>query len=257
MSLIFQKYSLQKYLHFTRTLLFRKMSVILIGQLFKSLVSLFFGIILGVISGLLFSLGAIIITLVRFPINFFKTFKVVILTVVLKRRLKLIVLIALSIIHIIYPIICSVVVIFGSVFGLSVIFSNQIFGGKFNELRDTMEEGSDYLKDYWKAQKKFTSKMVAEYEHPTGIPLNWNGVRYDLPQIRLLQVLKGLFLILYGVAAVSSGTFIILTAKYPFMHAKALKTFVMRIFKWELSFLPSFPFFVFYLLIAIILGPLT
>ena len=96
-------------------------------QAFPALISLTLGIPLGVLMGLFFSAGAILITLVRFPINFFLTFKVVIWTVVLKRRLKLLVLIALTIVHILYPIIASVLVVSGSIIILSCIFSHQIF----------------------------------------------------------------------------------------------------------------------------------
>ena len=54
----------------------------------RVLVSIAIGLPLGLVPGLLYALGVILITLFRYPANFYKTFKVTIFTVMFKKRLK-------------------------------------------------------------------------------------------------------------------------------------------------------------------------
>ena len=54
----------------------------------RVLISIAVGIPLGLVPGLLQALGVILITLFRYPANFYKTFKVTIFTVLFKKRLK-------------------------------------------------------------------------------------------------------------------------------------------------------------------------
>ena len=220
-----------------------------------ALVSLTLGILLGLFVGLYFSVGVIIITLIRFPINFFLTYKIVLLTVILKMRLKLLVLIALSIIHIIYPILGITILIPGSVILLSCLFSYQIYNGE--NVIETIKRVPDMLDEYWNSHKHFTEVMLEAYDDPSGIPFNWDGVRYDIPRLSLLQFLKGFILMIYGLVAVPTGTLLILTAKYPFLHANIVKTFIEGSFFFDSPMVFVFPFWLFYLLIGIILGPLT
>ena len=151
------EYTFMKYWTFKTKFPFARTCFIM----FLALTTVVGGITLGLLCGLLLSLGAIIITLVRFPVNFFLTFKVVLRTVVIKRRLKLLVLIVLLVIHIIYPIVCSILVVFGSCIVLSVIFSYQIFLGNASALVDTINQLPDILNNYWKLMKLFTDVMLA------------------------------------------------------------------------------------------------
>ena len=54
----------------------------------RVLISIAIGLPLGLVPGLLYALGVILITLYRYPANFYKTFKVTIFTVLFKKRLK-------------------------------------------------------------------------------------------------------------------------------------------------------------------------
>ena len=98
--------------------------------------------------------------------------------------------------------------------------------------------------------------MLKAYDHPTGIPFNWDGRRYDIPTLDFLQFFQGLFLVVYGIVVVPAGTLVILITKYPFLHAKGLTDFI-KSFRYDLDFVQFPPFWLFYLMIVIILGPLT
>ena len=219
-----------------------------------AILSLTFGILLGLFVGLYFSVRVIIITLIRFPINFFMTYKVVLLTVVFKMRLKLLVLISLTIIHILYPILGIIILVPGSVILLCLTFSYQIYNGE--NVIETIKKVPDILDEYWNSHKHFTEVMLEAYDHPSGIPMNWNGVRYDIPRLSLLQFLKGFTLMIYGLVTVPVGTLAILTAKYIFLHANLMKTFIEESFFFNYPMVLVFPFWLFYILIGIILGPL-
>ena len=77
--------------------------------LVRVLWSLVIGIPLGLVPGLITAIGVIGITLVRYPLNFYKTFRVVIMTALLKKRLKFLMLLSLAVIQILYPIIGLIV----------------------------------------------------------------------------------------------------------------------------------------------------
>jgi hypothetical protein len=134
-------------------------------------ISLTLGIALGVPIGLLFSLGAILIMLVRFPVNFVLTYKIVILTVVFKRRLKLLVLIALTIVHIIYPIIASVLVVSGSVIILSGIFSYK----SIIELKTIFKTPSKDCLIFWMTTGRCRNISQKICSRPMMIQLNWHS----------------------------------------------------------------------------------
>ena len=83
----------------------------------RAMISLVVGIPLGLLPGVLTALGIIAITLVRYPLNLYKTFQVTIMTALLKKRLKFLILVSLTIIQILYPVIAVIVAIVVSVVG--------------------------------------------------------------------------------------------------------------------------------------------
>ena len=62
---------------------------------FRVIISLIIGILLGILPGAITAIGVILITVFRYPANFYKTFRVTIITALLKKRLKFLVLLSL------------------------------------------------------------------------------------------------------------------------------------------------------------------
>jgi len=102
------------------------------------------------------------------------------------------------------------------------------------------------LKKYYELHEEFYNEYLEKYSHPSGVPLNWNGRRYDIPNFGFLQTLIGLLLTLYGVVVVPLGTVIIIIIRFPFAF--------LRIIHFYLTTLPNmcsimcFPFLPFWVL---------
>ena len=103
--------------------------------LFRVLLSLLIGIPAGVLPGAITAIGLILITGLRYPANFYKTFKITFLTVVMKKRLKLVVLICLLIIQLLYPFIVVIIAVVGSIIYWCVFSVNGVFNGDTSCLR--------------------------------------------------------------------------------------------------------------------------
>ncbi len=56
-------------------------------------------------------------------------------------------------------------------------------------------------------------QLTDKYDHPSGIPTNWDGTRYGIP-FGPVKFIVGLFLIPYGVIATGCGVFALLTIKF-------------------------------------------
>ena len=65
----------------------------------RCLVSIVFGVLIGIWPVVPFTISIIIITIVRQPINIYKTFKIALTTVVLKNDLRVLVMLLLPIAH--------------------------------------------------------------------------------------------------------------------------------------------------------------
>ena len=99
-------------------------------QFSRAVVSLVLGIPLGILPGILTALGIIAITVVRYPLNLYMTFRVTIMTALLKKRLKLLILLSLTIIQLLYPVIAVILAVVVSVCGWCGACVGHIFYGE-------------------------------------------------------------------------------------------------------------------------------
>ena len=108
------------------------------------------------------------------------------------------------------------------------------------------------FKKYYDLHEQFYNEYMEKYSHPSGVPLNWNGRRYDIPNFGFLQTLIGLLLTIYGIVVVPLGATIIIIIRFPF-------TFI-RIVYFYLQTLPHmcsimcFPFLPFWFLGLVIVA---
>ena len=118
--------------------------------LFRVLGSLALGLPLAIIPAIITAFGLVIITLIRYPANLYKTFRVTILTVVLRKRLKFLILISLFIIQLLYPIIGVIVALVGSLVGWCGLCVHWVYSHDEN-IVTLMEMIPKCLKEYWQA----------------------------------------------------------------------------------------------------------
>ena len=201
----------------------------------KVILSLLVGIPLGIIPGIVLAIGVIIITVIRYPANLYKTFRVTILTTLLKKRLKFLVLLSLTIIQLLYPAIVVFVVVLAGIIGWCGFSVATTYNG--HPPWKTWSELGRIFREYRKLHVKFYDETLETYNHPTGVPLNWNGVSYDIPEFGVVKTLMGVLLTIYGVVTVPVGTIIILVIKYPFLHIRMLYLY-LKTFSIPLPFLP-------------------
>jgi len=221
---------------------------------FRVVISLVIGIPLGIIPGTITAIGVVLITVIRYPVNFYKTFRVTIVTALLKKRLKFLVLLSLAIFQLLYPPIAVIVaVVVGIIFscGQSVA---RIYNGT---LPWSYSDLDDIFRGYYKFHVTFYDDTLEAYNHPTGVPLNWNGVRYDIPNFGLVKTLLGVLLTIYGVVTVSVGTIFILGLKYIFLHIRMLYLYTKTLPEsFNCKNLPFLPFWLCTLALLIPLGPI-
>ena len=104
--------------------------------------------------------------------------------------------------------------------------------------------------------EKFYNNTLEKYNHPTGVPINWDGRRYDLPEFGFRKTMMGLILTLYGIVVMALGSTIILVLKYPPIHLKVIYHYL----KWckDLCTCKTFAMFPFWLVgIPLVLGNRT
>lgn len=238
-------------------------------QFCRAVISLVVGVPLGLLPGVLTALGIIAITLVRYPLNLYKTFRVTIMTALLKKRLKFLILVSLTIIQILYPVIAVIVAIVVSVVGWCGACVLCVFTPLDQNICKLFSKMPKLLKEYWKFHEKFYNNTLEHYNHPTGVPINWDGRRYDLPEFGFRKTVMGLILTLYGIVVMALGSTIILVLKYPPIHLKVIYHYL----KWceDLCTCRTFAMFPFWLvgiplvlglgpillIIAILISPLT
>jgi len=203
---------------------------------FRALFSLALGIPLGVVPGLLTSVAVIIITLIRYPLNFYKTFRVTIVTALLKKRLKFLILLSLILIQIIYPVIGVIVAIVVSVVGWCGACVACCFSGE--GLFTLLGKIPSVCKEYWKWHESFYKETLEKYNHPSGVPMNWDGRRYDVPNFGFKKTVVGVLLTIYGPIVVTLGTIFILLVKYLPIQLHALFRYLRLITEINCAFLP-------------------
>jgi hypothetical protein len=151
----------------------------------KGVIAMIPGLLLASIVFIPYSLTILLITLYRLPINFFKTMKIALFTVVLDFDLRLVVLLTLPIIHILFPIVTFICAMFGSFFWAWFIISENIFEGG-NPCK-SMANLKKSLNDYHKAHEEFVTVHCEQYDHPSGIPDGWDGTSYGIAIERILR----------------------------------------------------------------------
>ena len=95
-----------------------------------------------------------------------------------------------------------------------------------------------FWQDYWKEHKKFYTKTLEEYCHPSGVPMNWDGRRYDVPNLGFKKVVVGVLLTIYGPIVVTLGSIIILLLKYLPIQLHALFRYLRLMTECSCAFLP-------------------
>lgn len=166
------------------------------------------GVLLGSIPFVPFTIIIVFITVMRLPINMYKTMKIALFTVVLNLDLRILALVTLPVVHVLFPVVVLVVTIVGS-FGHFVWRTwKNIYKGKspFHKW-DTFKTG---IEKYHRMHREFVGDMCGEYDHPTGIPNGWRGDSYGIPVVTILRwqrdFLLRLIFALYGFCISLSGS---------------------------------------------------
>jgi hypothetical protein len=151
----------------------------------KGIIAILPGFVVALIVFAPFSIAMMAITLYRLPINVYATVRIAVRTVLLKWDLRLVVLILLPFIHLLLPL----VVLFGSFFGSFVwtwcIVGANVYMGK--SIFDDSYHLKEALKEYHEAHVQFVTVQCHPYDHPSGIPDGWDGIRYGMEVERLLR----------------------------------------------------------------------
>ncbi|KAL3936669.1 MAG: hypothetical protein SGBAC_008066 [Bacillariaceae sp.] len=182
----------------------------------KGIYTLVFSLSFACLAFIPFSVAMVAITVFRLPVNFFKTMKIALFTVVLRWDLRIIVLFMLPLIHTVFPVLVLLVSMIGSFLWTWAQTHQNLFEDRspfrrWNQLVDT-------IKDYYEEHKKFVSKRCDPFDHPTGIPMGWNGEQYGLEIERILRFqlnfLLCVALALYQTPIILVTTTAILLIKY-------------------------------------------
>ena len=71
-----------------------------------------------------------------------------------------------------------------------------------------------FWQEYWKWHESFYNETLEEYNHPSGVPMNWDGRRYDVPNFGFKKTVLGVLLTIYGPIVVGLGSILILLLKF-------------------------------------------
>eukprot|EP00584_Thalassiosira_punctigera_P018126 CAMPEP_0172571278 /NCGR_PEP_ID=MMETSP1067-20121228/130719_1 /TAXON_ID=265564 ORGANISM="Thalassiosira punctigera, Strain Tpunct2005C2" /NCGR_SAMPLE_ID=MMETSP1067 /ASSEMBLY_ACC=CAM_ASM_000444 /LENGTH=610 /DNA_ID=CAMNT_0013363565 /DNA_START=426 /DNA_END=2258 /DNA_ORIENTATION=- len=166
--------------------------------LLKGIFALIPGAILATLSMAPFSLAVLVISLVRLPINFYKTTKIALFTVVLRWDLRVVVLAMLPLIHTIFPLITLMCAIVGSFLWTWKASVMKIVGD--DNLFDIWTKLREKLSDYYKVHEVFVGERCDLYDHPSGIPYGWDGHSYGIDFQRLLRWQRDFLVICFVIA---------------------------------------------------------
>ena len=92
--------------------------------------------------------------------------------------------------------------------------------------------------EYWKWHRTFYKETLEEYCHPSGVPMNWDGRRYDVPNLGFKKTMAGLFLTIYGPGVVTPGAILILLVKYVPIQLHALFRYLQLGLECNCALLP-------------------
>jgi len=174
------------------------------------------GLSLGVMPFIPFSFGVLFITIYSLPVNFYKTMKIALFTVVLKWDLKLAALSMLPFAHLLFPLVTLVTAIIGS----SIYFISATIKSIYKSRSpfEPWHEVKTGLENYYKTHQDFVGKEYCDrYDHPTGIPSGWDGQSYGIPFQKILKwqwdFLVCCFLLLVGILTCFTGSILIFVVK--------------------------------------------
>jgi len=175
------------------------------------------GILIGIFPFVPFSIAMVAITLLRLPINLYKTMKITLFTIVLKWDLKITALITLPLIHGIFPLVVLIQSLVLSLCYFTFRTSRNIYEG-YNPF---MKWGwfQDRLLEYYKAHQEFVGERCNNNDHPSGIPLGWQGQRYGVPVAKILRwqwdFIMCCFLVIYSIPIGFVGLSVISIIRLP------------------------------------------
>lgn len=192
----------------------------------KGILSLILGIPLGIVLGIITAIGLIAITFLRYPLNFYKTYKVIIINELLGRRLKFLILLSLTIIQLGYPIIAVIAAVPISIVVLCLLFVKHIFEW---ELYEFVTIWKKIPSQYWKEHVEFYDITLEKYNHPTRVPVNWNGVLYDIPELSLRRTVMGMVLTICGLITGFVGLSFIMMTKFPYLFFRGIREYLKTI----------------------------
>ena len=214
----------------------------------KAVMSVFPGFILGILPVIPFTLAVLGISLIRFPVNLFKTMKIAVFTVVLRWDLKILTIISLPVIHIFFVIFMFFLGFFAS-FGYFIGYSiHCVYKGYELSKTTCWLKFNEFIKEYWKMHQEFVGKYCEVYDVPYGIPNGWRGEVYGIPVERILKIqwkfILGVFFSGYSLILVSSGCKIVYLIQVLPMTFQGTYRYVEKYFKQSLAvILGSWPFF--------------
>ena len=86
--------------------------------------------------------------------------------------------------------------------------------------------------------KNFYTETLEEYNHPSGVPMNWDGRRYDVPNFGVKKTVLGVLLTIYGPVVVTLGSSAILFLKFIPIELHAIFRYLQILSDINCAFLP-------------------
>jgi len=152
----------------------------------KAMCAIVPGVPLGLLPLIPYTIGVLVITIYRFPINVYKTMKIALCTVVLQWDLKLAALVMLPFAHVLFPLVAFATAMVGSFCYFTFATTRSIFEGK-NPFEKWYKVKVGLTK-YYQAHQQFIGKDYCDkFDHPTGIPIGWEGESYGVPIQKIVR----------------------------------------------------------------------
>jgi hypothetical protein len=173
------------------------------------------GVLLGALPFVPFSIAVLGITILRLPINVYKTIKIALFTVVLKWDLRIVALLVLPIIHVLFPLVVFVSALMGSFLYFCFQTSKSIYKGSSPFKKWHMFKQG--IREYYEAHENFVGGCD-NFDHPTGIPNGWRGDSYGIPVERIIKwqwdFLMCCFLLVIATPVILLGSVVLLAVKF-------------------------------------------
>lgn len=158
----------------------------LLKDVLKFSLSIIPGLIWGVLPFIPFTCTILFISVIRLPINMYKTMKITLITVVLKWDLKILTFVTLPVFHVTFVVVVTGAALICNLFYFIGIASHLFYKGK-NPLK-LYEHFETLILQYQKIHQEFSGGFCETYDHPTGIPEGWRGQAYGIPVRKILKI---------------------------------------------------------------------